>query len=75
MFTGVIDVAEPKRRPKRSKPSGPRTIGIRSTGEWADWIERGARFCRTDVAKLIDAAVVEYLKDRGFTDPPPERIP
>jgi hypothetical protein len=62
-------------RPKKGKPRGPRTIGIRTTGEWADWIERAARFCRTDIAKLIDAAVAEYVKARGFDEPPPERIP
>jgi hypothetical protein len=33
-------------RPKKSagkKASGPKTIGVRSTPEWEDWIDRAAR--------------------------------
>jgi hypothetical protein len=33
------------------------------------------RHCRTDIAKFLDAAAAEYAKSRGFTEPPPERIP
>jgi len=65
-------------RPKKlagKKPTGPKTIGVRSTPEWADWIDRAARHCRTDIAKLIDASVAEYVKARGFSESPPERIP
>lgn len=61
------------KKPKEPMPA--RTIGVRATGEWADWIERAARHCRTDVAKLIDASVADYVKGRGFEEPPPERIP
>lgn len=74
MSSGVM-VGRPKKQTGDKKPLVPKTIGVRSTGEWADWIERGARHCRTDVAKLIDAAVAEYVKARGFDEPPPERIP
>lgn len=56
------------------RPDG-KTVGIRATGEWAAWIERGARHCRTDVAKLVDVAVAKYLRENGFQEPPPERIP
>jgi hypothetical protein len=66
-------LAKPKKR--ASKPSKPRTVGVRSTGEWADWLERGAKHCRTDIAKLIDAAVAQYLRANGFNEPPPDRIP
>jgi hypothetical protein len=68
-------MSKPKRQPKEVKSLGPKTIGVRATGEWAAWLERAARFCRTDVAKLIDAAVADYVKGRGFDEPPPERIP
>jgi hypothetical protein len=36
-------------------------------------VNRAAKFCRTDVAKLIDAALIKYLKDGGFDEPPPPR--
>lgn len=60
---------------KPKKPKGPKTIGIRATWEWADWLERVAKHCRTDVAKLVDAAVADYARSKGFTEGPPERVP
>lgn len=75
VVVGVAKMSRPKRKPKGTKPSGPRTIGVRVTGEWAEWLEELARFSRTDVAKLIDAACAEYAKNHGFTKTPPERIP
>lgn len=76
MPAGVLDVGRPKQAAARkNEPSKPKTIGVRATGEWAEWIERAARHCRTDIAKLIDAAVVDYVRARGFDEAPPERIP
>ena len=64
-------------RPKKQgkKPTGPRTVGMRATGEWADWLERLAKHNRTDVAKVLDAAAVQYAKATGFDEAPPERVP
>ncbi len=65
-------------RPKKAgdkKPGGMKTVAVRATVEWADYVERGAEHCRTDVAKLFDAAVIEYLRARGFTETPPKRTP
>lgn len=56
-------------------PANFRTVGIRSSAEWADWIERLAKHNRTDVAKVLDAAASQYAKSTGFDEPPPERIP
>lgn len=67
-------VGRPKKQPPRaSKP--PKTIGVRATGEWAEWLERFARHCRMDMAKTIDSALAEYAKTRGFDEKPPERVP
>jgi hypothetical protein len=46
---------------------------IKGRPEWREWVDRAATFCRTDVAKLVDAALVEYLKQRGFDEPAPRR--
>jgi hypothetical protein len=65
-------------RPKKSigkKVAGPKTVGVRASAEWAEWLERAAKHCRTDVAKLIDNSVVDYVKARGFDEPPPDRVP
>ncbi len=48
-------------------------VTLRGSGEWKSWLEAGARFCRTDVAKLIDAALVDYLRARGFKKEAPDR--
>jgi hypothetical protein len=68
-----MTVGRPKKQAKRS--TGPRTIGVRSSPEWAEWLERAAKHCRTDIAKLIDASVADYVRARGFTEAPPERVP
>ena len=60
---------------RKPKSKGPRVIGIRTTAEWAAWLERVAKYCRTDVAKLVDAAVADYAKAKGFSEAPPERVP
>lgn len=77
MAAGAVVVGRPKKQKSSPEPEPlkPRTVGVRCTNEWAAWLERGAKHCRTDVAKLIDSSVVDYLKARGFLEPPPERIP
>jgi hypothetical protein len=67
-------------RPKRQRialkqPSGakPTALTIRGNPDWRKWVERGADHCRTDVAKLVDAALIDYLKARGFQENPPKR--
>jgi hypothetical protein len=70
-----LGVATVGRKKPAEEPLKPKTVAVRATGEWAAWVEEGAEYCRTDVAKVIDAAVVEYLKARGFPKPPPRRIP
>ncbi len=51
----------------------PTALTIKGRPEWREWVEKAADFCRTDVAKLVDAALVEYLKHRGFDEPAPKR--
>ena len=65
-------MAKPKARPTRENPR-PTALTIKGRTEWRDWVEKGADFCRTDVAKLVDAALVEYLNQRGFDEPAPKR--
>ncbi len=65
-------------RPRKNKthqaPSI-KTIAVRATVDWVSWVEEGADFCRTDVSKLVDAALADYLKARGFPKSPPKRTP
>jgi hypothetical protein len=61
-------------RPKSSRSiPRPTAMTIKGRPEWRAWVERGAEHCRTDVAKLVDVALIEYLKQRGFDEPAPRR--
>jgi hypothetical protein len=61
--------------PEPALDPGPRptALTIKGTLEWRAWVDEGAEHCRTDVAKLVDAALVHYLKAQGFLKPPPKR--
>jgi hypothetical protein len=59
---------------KSSSSKDDRTgFNIRCTPAWREWVEAGAEYCRTDSAKLVDAALVDYLKARGFDQLAPKR--
>ncbi len=73
----VQTMPPPKRKARASSPKPKRSakqIGIASTPEWADWVREGAEFCRTDVAKMVDQALVDYLRSKGFIKPAPPRV-
>jgi hypothetical protein len=65
-------VGRPKKPANRPKP---KTIGLRVSGEYGDWLDRLARKYRTTVAGLIDRAVAEWAASQGHEEPPPERMP
>jgi hypothetical protein len=75
-------MGRPKAKTAKAKPaekvrdrSGekPTVVTIKGNPAWRDWADRGAKYCRTDVAKLIDTALVFYLRSQGFTEQAPER--
>lgn len=69
---GVAVMAKKQAAPK--PPERPViAVTIRGSAEWKAWVEAGAEFCRTDVTKMFDAAIVDYLKTRGFKQEAPLR--
>lgn len=59
---------------KKATPSGGApALSIRGSAEWREWVQRGTEHCRLDVAKAVDAALIEYFKAKGFTEAPPKR--
>lgn len=54
-------------------PTSVRNVVVTGSPEWVEWLQAGAKFCRTDVSKMIDVALVEYAKTKGFNEPPPRR--
>ncbi len=76
MESAVMARPKVKKKPvEAKKPSGakPTALTIRGNLDWRDWVERGADHCRTDVAKLVDAALIDYLRAKGFEENPPRR--
>jgi hypothetical protein len=75
MATMARPKAKPGRavEPKRVLKGKPLALTIRGSAEWRDWVERGAKHCRTDIAKLVDTALVKYLRSQDFDEPAPER--
>lgn len=72
---GAVAVMAKKKPGPRPNPLGSRDqlIAFKCSAEYKRWAEEGADFCRTDVSKLLDVSLVEYLKARGFTKEPPKR--
>jgi hypothetical protein len=76
-------MGRPKKGAKPEKPSkgkereGPgfKTIGIRVTDAYADWIGRAAKHDRATIAGFVDRAVADRARAIGFNEPPPERLP
>jgi hypothetical protein len=72
---GAGTLARPKKKQAAATGPAPRPTALTIKGnlDWRAWVERGAKHCRTDVSKLIDASLVSYLRDQGFVEEPPER--
>jgi len=48
-------------------------VTLKGTIEWKAWVDELASLCRTDTSKLIDMALVEFAKARGFKKEAPRR--
>jgi hypothetical protein len=65
-------------RPKnvKSKPVAKpeqKTIAFRTSAEYAAWVDRLAGHNRTTIAGLLDQALVEFARIKGFDEKAPER--
>jgi hypothetical protein len=69
----TAEMVKKKATPK-SKPSRPAlAVTVRGSGQWKQWIEELADHCRMDVSTLVDLALVDFAKARGFGTPAPKR--
>lgn len=66
-----------KKLSKNKAREGPgfRTLGIRVSDEYAEWIAGASKFDRMTIAAFIDKAVADRAKAIGYQLAPPERIP
>jgi hypothetical protein len=60
---------------KSPSPALNKRLSVQACEEWLAWVEKGADYIRTDVSKLVDMALTNYLRAQGFTEPPPKRTP
>ena len=74
----VNEVPEMGRKKKQPAEDGGapvfRTVQVRGSVEWVEWLEEYARYLRSDVSKVIDLALISDARVRGFPKPPPERL-
>jgi hypothetical protein len=74
-------MARPKKKgarsPKNKERQGPgfRTIGIRVSEAYAEWLDRAAKHSRVTIAAFLDRGAAREARFAGFDEAPPERIP
>lgn len=68
-------VAKSRARKRKPEDLEIRTIGLRVTRGWADWLERAAKHDRVTVATFLDKAAADRARAIGFDEAPPERLP
>ncbi len=61
-------------RPKKAEEKKYKTLGVRTTLEWADWVETLAAEYRTTAAGIIDRALQEWADSKGYKVKPPRRV-
>jgi hypothetical protein len=66
--------AKPKAASAPSRADRPAiAVTLRGGPAWKEWVEGLADHCRLDVAKVIDQALVEYAKGKGYAREAPRR--
>jgi hypothetical protein len=60
---------------KERQESGFRTIGIRVSDAYAEWLAEVAKRDRATIAGFLDRAAADRAQAIGFEKVPPERIP
>lgn len=63
-------------KPAAVKPQADRkaiAVVIKGGPDWKAWLEGLADYCRTDVAKVIDKALIQYAKTEGYGHEAPRR--
>jgi|PeaSoiMetatran63_FD_contig_21_141789_length_252_multi_22_in_0_out_0_1 hypothetical protein len=65
-----------KRKATKPKPAAERkaiAVTIKGDPAWKAWLDGLADHCRSDVAKVIDKALIGYAKSEGYDQEAPRR--
>lgn len=65
--TSGAKVPDPEPGPRRS------VLQMKGTEAWKEWLDRLAKHLRMPTSAVVDNALVEYAKSRGFSEEAPER--
>jgi hypothetical protein len=68
-------MAKIKTTPTPTPTPGPRktVLTIKGTDEWRAWLERLGGHLRMPASTLVDIALVEFAKSKGFEEVAPKR--
>jgi len=69
----TVEMAKKKTVSKAKADRSALAVTVRGSAQWKAWVEALADACRMDVSTLVDTALVELAKNRGFTKPAPKR--
>ena len=54
----------------KAGPAYSQTFVMRLNPEFKEWLARFANHCRLNMVDVIDLALADYAKAKGFEDPP-----
>jgi hypothetical protein len=54
----------------KASPAYSQTFVMRLNPEFKEWLMRFANYCRLNMVDVIDLALADYAKAKGFEDPP-----
>jgi hypothetical protein len=70
---GATAVVEEPGRPSSAGEVREHVLGIRRTVAWKAWVVDLAIHCRLDLADLVDQALADFARTKGFDKTPPKR--
>jgi hypothetical protein len=66
-------VAAKKSAPTAVKVIRKTVVTIKGTEAWRVWLEGFSKHMRTPTSTIVDHALIEYAKAKGYTEEAPER--
>lgn len=71
----MVSVMTKKTEPKQEAGSTQRkaVLQMKGTEAWKGWLDRLAKYLRMPTSSVVDNALVEYAKSKGFPEEAPER--
>lgn len=62
-----------KKNEESDQPTRRAVLQMKGTDAWKGWLDRLAKFLRMPTSSVVDNALVDYAKSKGFEEEAPER--